>query len=116
MNDDIEKAKEYIRKYNSCKPTCCYCVGPKGPKGDRGEKGPKGDKGEKGKNGKTPTIKIGKVITGTPGSKAKAKITGKAPHFVLDLVIPQSLTTSIYIENIENVKIVKECKDNKPKK
>ena len=37
----------------------------------------------------TPTITIGEVTTGEPGSEADATITGTAPNFVLNLTIPQ---------------------------
>lgn len=37
----------------------------------------------------TPTLTIGTVTTGEPGTEAAATITGTAPNFVLNLTIPQ---------------------------
>ena len=39
----------------------------------------------------TPTLTIGTVTTGDPGTPANASITGTAPNFVLNLTIPQGL-------------------------
>ena len=38
------------------------------------------------------TISIGTVTTGEPGTDADATITGTAPNFVLNLIIPQGPT------------------------
>ena len=40
----------------------------------------------------TPTLTIGTVTTGAPGTDATATITGTAPDFVLNLTIPQGPT------------------------
>ena len=67
-------------------------VGPQGPQGIQGEtgpQGPQGPQGEAGADGLTPTITIGTVTTGAPGTDAEASITGTAPNFVLNLTIPQ---------------------------
>ena len=48
--------------------------------------GPTGDAGE------TPTLTIGTVTTGAPGTEATATITGTAPNYVLNLTIPQGPT------------------------
>ena len=36
-----------------------------------------------------PTLTIGTVTTGAPGTEAAASITGTAPNFILNLTIPQ---------------------------
>lgn len=56
-------------------------VGPAGPTGPAGPIGPTGPAGL------TPTLTIGTVTTGTTAS---ASITGTAPNFVLNLVLPVS--------------------------
>ena len=61
-------------------------IGPTGPAGAQGEIGPTGPAGE------TPTLTIGTVTTGEPGTDADATITGTAPNFVLNLIIPQGPT------------------------
>jgi len=72
--------------------------GPTGPAGldgatgPQGEIGPTGPQGEPGVDGETPTITIGTVTTGDPGTEAAATITGTAPNFVLNLTIPQGPT------------------------
>ncbi|MDL2233803.1 collagen-like protein, partial [Ruminococcaceae bacterium OttesenSCG-928-L11] len=48
--------------------------------------------GPTGTDGATPTITIGTVTTGDPGTDAAATITGTAPNFVLNLTIPQGPT------------------------
>ena len=48
--------------------------------------------GPTGPTGATPTLTIGTVTTGDPGTEASATITGTAPDFVLDLTIPQGPT------------------------
>lgn len=64
-------------------------VGPQGPAGDPGPVGPQGEPGPAGEDGITPTLTIGTVTTGAPGTDAEATITGTAPNFVLNLTIPQ---------------------------
>ena len=61
-------------------------VGPQGEQGEQGEVGPEGPAGA---DGPTPTLTIGTVTTGEPGTPASAEITGEAPNFVLNLTIPQ---------------------------
>jgi hypothetical protein len=61
-------------------------IGPTGPTGADGEIGPTGPTGA---DGETPTITIGTVTTGDPGTEAAASITGTAPNFILNLTIPQ---------------------------
>ena len=61
-------------------------IGPIGPTGATGEIGPTGAAGE------TPTLTIGTVTTGAPGTEASATITGTAPNYVLNLTIPQGPT------------------------
>ena len=73
-------------------------IGPTGPTGDIGPTGPTGDIGPTGPTGatgdagETPTLTIGTVTTGAPGTDAEATITGTAPNFVLNLTIPQGPT------------------------
>ena len=64
-------------------------TGPTGPQGIQGEIGPTGPTGP---TGDAPTLTIGTVTTGAPGSEAAATITGTAPNFVLNLTIPQGPT------------------------
>ena len=66
--------------------------GPTGPSGPQGEIGPTGATGATGPAGETPTLTIGTVTTGDPGTEAAASITGTAPNFVLNLSIPQGPT------------------------
>jgi len=63
--------------------------GATGPAGIDGATGPTGPAGI---DGATPTISIGTVTTGEPGTEASATITGTAPNFVLNLTIPQGPT------------------------
>ena len=75
-------------------------IGATGPAGDVGATGPTGPAGEIGATGPTgpagevvtPTLTIGTVTTGDPGTAAAATITGTAPDFVLNLTIPQGPT------------------------
>lgn len=61
-------------------PPVYTCFGPTGPTGPTGE------------DGETPTLTIGTVTTGDPGSTAEASITGDSPNFILNLTIPQGPT------------------------
>lgn len=54
--------------------------------------GPTGPQGIAGTNGETPTLAIGTVTTGAPGTQASATITGAAPNYTLNLTIPQGPT------------------------
>ena len=76
-------------------------IGPTGPQGiqgltgEVGATGPTGDIGPTGPTGadaEAPTLTIGTVTTGDPGTEASATITGTAPNFVLNLTIPQGPT------------------------
>ena len=67
-------------------------MGPIGPQGVQGIQGPQGEvgpQGPQGANGPTPTLTIGTVTT---GETASASITGTAPNFVLNLVLPTTNT------------------------
>ena len=64
-------------------------VGPTGPIGPTGPTGPTGPAGI---DGETPSITIGTVTTGDPGTEASATITGTTPNFILNLTIPQGPT------------------------
>lgn len=64
-------------------------TGPTGPQGLQGEIGATGPTGP---TGETPTLEIGTVTTGEPGTQAAASITGTAPNYILNLTIPQGPT------------------------
>ena len=51
-----------------------------------------GPTGPAGLDGETPTLAIGTVTTGDPGTEAAATITGTSPNFILNLTIPQGPT------------------------
>ncbi len=65
-------------------------TGPAGPAGPAGPQGEQGIPGEAGPAGATPTFTIGTVTTGTP---AAVTITGTAPDYVLNFVIPEAPAT-----------------------
>ena len=65
-------------------------TGPTGP-GSIGPTGPTGPTGPSGDT-ETPTLTIGTVTTGEPGTEADASITGTSPNFILNLTIPQGPT------------------------
>ena len=67
-------------------------TGPTGPTGATGETGATGPTGPTGATGETPTLEIGTINTGEPGTQASASITGTAPNYVLNLTIPQGPT------------------------
>lgn len=67
-------------------------TGPTGATGPQGLQGIQGVTGPTGPTGTTPTLAIGTVTTGEPGTTAVATITGTAPNFVLNLTIPQGPT------------------------
>ena len=69
-------------------------TGPQGLAGIVGATGPTGPTGPQGLAGETPTLAIGTVTTGAPGTDAAATITGTAPNYVLNLTIPQGPTGS----------------------
>lgn len=62
------------------------------PRGATGATGPQGEAGAAGADAETPTISIGTVTTGDPGTQAAASITGTAPNYILNLTIPQGPT------------------------
>ena len=86
--------------YNNENLNCqkfCYLIGPTGPVGETGPIGPTGPTGPTGETGptgpiETPTLTIGTVTTGDPGTEASASITGTSPNFILNLTIPQGPT------------------------
>ena len=67
-------------------------TGPTGPTGLQGIQGVTGPTGPTGATGISPTITIGTVTTGNPGTQAAATITGTSPNFVLNLTIPGGAT------------------------
>ena len=66
--------------------------GETGATGATGPQGIQGETGATGADGITPTFTIGTVTTGDPGSQASVTITGVAPDYVLNFVIPQGPT------------------------
>ena len=84
-NDSFEEAKRIIAEAQRFRPiaNCCF------PANNSGATGPTGPTGN---DGETPTLTIGTVTTGAPGTEADAEITGDAPNFVLNLTIPQGST------------------------
>ena len=99
MNNDsgYERALNIIMEASKKRPIVGCCnpntsgIGPTGPTGPTG---PIGATGPAGLDGETPTITIGTVTTGAPGTDAEATITGIAPNYILNLVIPQGPTGS----------------------
>ena len=96
-HDGFEEARRIIADAQRFRPVAACCFPPTnggitGPTGPQGEIGPTGPQGEPGVDGETPTITIGTVTTGDPGTEASASITGTAPNFVLNLTIPQGPT------------------------
>ena len=116
-SDDIyERARERIRQDARLRRNCVFvgptgptgpaggsggATGPTGPTGPEGATGPTGPAGldgatgptgPAGLDGETPTLTIGTVTTGDPGTEATASITGTAPNYVLNLTIPQGPT------------------------
>ena len=96
----LNRALEEMKNKKCCCPR--YIIGPTGPTGPSGgatgptgptgPAGPQGLQGPAGTNGETPTLTIGTVNTGAPGSQASATITGAAPNYTLNLTIPQGPT------------------------
>ena len=61
--------------------------GPAGPQGEQGPAGPAGPQGEQGPAGETPTFTVGTV---TVGPDPEVTITGEAPNYVLNFVLPEA--------------------------
>ena len=111
-DNELERlAIEKIRRDSRFRPNCNVIIGPTGPTGPSGgatgptgpagldgATGPTGPTGLDGATGPTgpagdtPTLTIGTVTTGDPGTEAAATITGTSPNFVLNLTIPQGPT------------------------
>ena len=93
FNDQNNNQRPIIRPIfciiNPTGPTGPTNIGPTGPTGPTGETGPTGPTGVA---AETPTLTIGTVTTGAPGTEAAAEITGTAPNFTLNLTIPQGPT------------------------
>ena len=77
MNIDNQNCNDFPR----LRPNC-FIIGPTGPTGPTGATG----------EAVTPTLTIGTVTTGDPGTEAAASITGTSPNFILNLTIPQGPT------------------------
>ena len=100
--DGFEKAWKRINDYQNNKPIIMCCMGATGatgatggitgPTGPTGATGLTGEIGPTGPTGATPTLTIGTVTTGDPGTEAAATITGTSPNFILNLTIPQGPT------------------------
>ena len=98
---NFSRALEIIRRDSKNRPIVGCCGNSSGATGPTGETGPTGPTGltdeigatgPTGATGATPTLTIGTVTTGDPGTEASATITGTAPDFVLNLTIPQGPT------------------------
>lgn len=63
--------------------------GAPGLPGADGAPGATGAPGTPGQDGVTPTLAVGGIITGEPGSAAAAQITGTGPNYVINFVIPR---------------------------
>ena len=85
----VIKSSHYTKKMVKKQVLLSLKVVRTGPTGDIGPTGPTGPTGD---TGATPTIAIGSVQTGAPGTDAAATITGTAPNFILNLTIPQGPT------------------------
>lgn len=72
MFDDKEKNCNNKKIKSKC--NFCYVIGPTGP------------------TGISPSLSIGTVTTGAPGTEASASITGNSPDYVLNLTIPEGPT------------------------
>jgi hypothetical protein len=76
-------------------------TGPEGPQGLQGNDGAAGGTGPAGTPGVTPTIAVGTVTTGAPGTPVTIADSGTAPNSVFDFSIPKGasaccLTTSAF--------------------
>ena len=87
-----EEILQMINANKNCGKTYYGPTGPTGPTGPAGgptgPTGPTGATGPTGEDGETPTLAIGDVQTGEPGTSAIASITGTAPNYFLKLTIP----------------------------
>ena len=87
MNDNFnDRIEQILKKGKRCRRQVAI-IGPTGPMGPTEPTGPAGEV--------TPTLTIGTVTTGDPGTEADASITGTSPNFVLNLVIPTGPTGEI---------------------
>ncbi len=78
--NNVERARCIIENFNKCyRPQPCCCIVPVNGGG----------------GSVTPTLQIGTVTTGDPGTMAAASITGTSPNFILNLTIPQGPTGPI---------------------
>ena len=90
MNNNYEKALRKIEEDSKFRN--CYMIGPAGDIGPTGPTGETGPTGPAGVDAESPTLTIGTVTTGAPGSESSATITGTSPNFILNLTIPQGPT------------------------
>lgn len=100
MNENIFKnAKRKIDEDSRFRPLCC-CQPTTTPGGTTGPTGPTGPTGA---DAETPTLEIGTITTGDPGTEADASITGTAPNFILNLTIPQGPTGPAGEQGIQGI-------------
>ena len=91
LNGDLLNKQTVVHDFSGARADDCGCcrpisiccpsmiVGPQGPEGPAGPVGPQGEPGE------TPTFTVGAV---TAGPEAAVTITGTAPNYVLNFVLP----------------------------
>ena len=92
-NNNEQDREKKCPIFKGCFPIVVGPTGPTGPSGGpTGATGPTGPTGPTGADAETPTLTIGTVTTGDPGTEAAASITGTSPNFVLNLTIPQGPT------------------------
>ena len=108
LNGDLQNKPTAVHSFAAaqtadcgcCRPIAsCACLipGPAGPQGEQGPAGPQGEQGPAGPQGETgpagpqgepgvtPTFTIGTV---TEGDTAAVTLTGTAPDYVLNFVLP----------------------------
>ena len=97
LNAGLQRKQTAVHRFGTaqaddcgcCRPVeiCCPCLipGPAGPAGPAGETGPAGPAGPA---GETPTFTVGTV---TAGDTPAVTITGDAPDYVLNFVLPTAV-------------------------
>lgn len=95
MNCNKCEIERRICEYKNCLQGCVSYIGPTGPQGipgPQGEIGPTGATGPTGPAGITPTITVGTVTTGEPGTDAEVVNSGTEEDVILDFTIPRGDT------------------------
>ncbi len=95
LNGDLPNRRTVVHDFSGayaqsgdgcgCRSGCCCPTVIQTPVGPQGEPGPAGPQGEPGADGVTPTFTIGTV---TEGTTAQVTLTGTAPDYVLNFVLP----------------------------